>query len=86
MSIRADSKKIIQYFLEKAIECGALNEFFPLQYAELAQVLNFKDEKYCRVCCQYLNRMNYININRSKYDEHLNISLNAPAIDFLETV
>lgn len=85
MSIREDSKKIIQHFLEKAIECGSLDAFFEFQYAELAQVLNFKDEKYCRVCCQYLSGMKYISIGRGKYDEHPSIRLSALAIDFLET-
>ena len=85
MSIREDSKKIIRHFLEMVIECGELDKFFSLQYAELAQVLNFKDEKYCRVCCQYLDRMMYISIKRRKNDECLIIQLNASAIDFLET-
>lgn len=84
MSVLVDSKKIIQHFLSKAIECGELEESFPLQYDELAQTLNFPGKNYCRVCCQYLKRMEYINIRRPKKDECLEISLNAIAIDFLE--
>lgn len=85
MCIRDDSKKIIRHYLAKAIECGTLDELFPLQYDELAQALCFNNTNYCRVCCQYLKGMGYIIISTSRKDECLKISLRAPAIDFLET-
>lgn len=81
MSIHEDSKKIIRYFLDKAIECGNLREQFPIQYGELAKTLGFSNGKYCRVCCQYLKDMGYIKIIKP-----IGIEVVGRAIDFLESV
>lgn len=83
MSIHEDSKKIISYFLNKAIECGDLHEQFPIQYDELAETLGFSNGKYCHVCCQYLKDMGHIKIIKS---EPLSIEVVGRAIDFLESV
>ena len=89
MSIREDSKKIIRYFLSKAIEYGSLDSLFALQYGELAQALDFQDENYCRVCCQYLSGKGYIDLKgtRSKANpesKDMRLLLTSSAIDFLE--
>ena len=85
MSIRDDSKKIILHFLAQAIECGTLDELFPLQYDELAQAIGLKDRNYCRVCCQYLAGKGCISIHPARKNEYTKVSLHAAAIDFLET-
>ena len=84
MSIREDSKKIIRHFLSKAIECGNLVASFPLEYSELTRELNLESENYCRVCCNYLTGKRYIAI-RFRFDKPETITLDAQAIDFLES-
>lgn len=83
MNIHEDSKKIIRYFLDKAIECGDLRKQFPIQYDELAETLGFSNGKYCRVCCQYLKDMGYIIFTKSTT---IKIQVVGRAIDFLESV
>lgn len=94
MSIRNDSKKIVNYFLEKAVECGDLDMFssnFSFSYDSLATTLDLKDGKYCRICCQYLVSHGYITVNtkEEEYTDVLSVqrraSLSGSAIDFLET-
>lgn len=94
MGILGDSKKIVRYFLGKAIECGDLSMFssnFTFSYESLASDLDLKDGKYCRICCQYLESHGYItaNVRKEDYADVLSgqrsIQLSGHAIDFLET-
>lgn len=87
MNIREDSKKVIRYILGKAIDCGDLLKEFPIQYHELACELNFSNENYLRVCCQYLHKKGYISIRLSMdatRQIHETMNLQASAVDFLE--
>lgn len=86
MSIREDAKKIVRHCLEKVVASGDLDWGFDYTFNELAQTLSLKDVKYCRVCCQYLRKMGYINVDYGENDEGLKIWLSAAAVDFLETV
>lgn len=87
MSIHEGSKKIIQYFLTKAIDCGELFKEFSFEYGDLTSAMDFSSKNYCQVCCQYLNKKGYISI-RPCVDEfmkvHETITLQAEAVDFLE--
>lgn len=90
MSIREDSKKIVRYFLDKAIACGDLcldDERF--SYNDLAATLGLQNGEYCRVCFQYLvghgyldapSRENSMDVLSSKRS----VLLFYRAIDFLE--
>lgn len=95
MNIRDDSKKIVCYFLEQAVEWGDLDTQSSgklFSYNTLAETLSLKDGRYCRVCCQYLREHGYITTH-AKEDEpkedELNIQrsvhLFSSAIDFLES-
>ena len=82
--IRDDAKKIVKYILEQSISLGNLDETICIRYDDLAKELNLKDEKYCRVCCQYLHGLHYINIFRNDNGTRL-VHLKAQGIDFLES-
>lgn len=82
--INADSKKIVSYLLEQVLSVGDLNQEFTICYKTLANELNLQNEKYCRVCCQYLNRLNYIELFRDG-NKNYQARLTAKGIDFLET-
>ena len=89
MSVRDDSRKILQHFLTKAIECGDLRQEFRFQYADLATTLNLHSSGYCRVCCQYLKDCSCIKLSscaseKDPDSKDMEISLSARAIDFLE--
>ena len=81
--IKDNSKKIIQYLLDQAISCGDLEALFLVQYDTLAKELCLENEKLCRVCCQYLNRLGYINIIDN--DGVRLARLTPKGIDFLES-
>jgi len=85
MSIREDAKKIIQYMLNIAISQGDLYEHFFIGYDVLAKELGLENEKYCRICCQYLDQLNYIKIIRNDGGLRL-IELKAKGIEFLESM
>lgn len=85
MSIREDSKKIIRHFLEKAIENGNLLAQFSVDFKALAEDLSFESAGYCRVCCQYLRDSGRILLTPQKNETPSLITLNASAIDFLES-
>lgn len=93
MSIREDCKKIVAYFLEKAIDCGDLNidtNAVTFSYNDLAEKLNLKSGKYCRVCCQYLSGHGYITTHSTEESNNIfcirrSIRLSCNAIDFLES-
>lgn len=90
VSVRDDSKKIIQHFLEHAIECGDLRQEFRFQYNALSVMLSLQDGNYCRVCCQYLKEQGYIYLDSCADEDDpdnkdMAIHLKACAIDFLES-
>lgn len=82
--IQEDSKKILEYMLNKTISLGDLNEPLCIRYDTLADELHLKNENYCRVCCQYLNELHYIHI-LSNEDNKRSICIKAKGIDFLES-
>ena len=93
MGIREDSKRIVRYFLEKAIEIGDLDlcsSDFSFSYNSLAKDLELKSEKYCRICCQYLREHECIETHSiekasDNFSTQRHVCLLAKAIDFLET-
>lgn len=95
VNIPEDSKKIVRYFLEKAVEYGDLDMIssdFWFSYDSLASTLGFKDVKYCRICCQYLTGHAYIKIATQRKENSTDensiqrcVRLSSSAIDFLET-
>ena len=95
MSIPEDSKKIVRYFLDKAVEYGDLDMIssdFRFSYDSLASALDLKDGKYCCICCQYLTGHGYVDVKaqRKESDTDKNsvqrcVRLFSSAIDFLET-
>ena len=82
MNIREDSKKIVRYFLEKAIDCGNLTEPFQVDYGALAKELNLKSGNYCCVCCAYLATTGRASLSIG--DEADRLALNGYAVDFIE--
>ncbi len=93
MNIREDSKKIVQHFLEKAIEYGdfdlsSTNDTF--SYNSLAETLGLESGRYCRVCCLYLRGQSHIVTFAKKEDDNIynvrrSIRLLSSAVDFLES-
>lgn len=83
--IKDDAKKIIKYMLEQSISLGGLENNLRIRYDDLAKTLDLKSENYCRVCCQYLNELNYINIIDNDNDTRL-VLLKAKGIEFLESM
>jgi|GEM_PF-4027202 len=83
--IKDNSKKIIQYLLDQAISCGDLEALFLIQYDTLAKELRLENGKLCRVCCQYLDRLGYINIVDNDDGGGRLTRLTARGIDFLES-
>lgn len=81
MSIREDSKRIIEDLTEKAIRHGDLKHEIPIQDSGLASALNLSDG-YFHVCIQYLKEKGFIQSHKTKEDHFL--TLTAYAIDFLE--
>jgi len=79
--IKDNSKKVIQYLLDQAISCGDLEALFLIRYDTLAEELHLENEKLCRVCCQYLDRLGYIDND----DGGRLTRLTAKGIDFLES-
>lgn len=62
MSIHEDAKKILEYMLDTVINSGNYHHKFYLDYKKLAKSLDFENEKYCKICFQYLNELGYIKI------------------------
>lgn len=93
MGIREDCKKIVRYFLEKAIEYGSLDmdeSGILFSYNSLAEALAFKDGKYCCICFQYLREHGYIATDTKeraadKLGVQRSVRLSSSAIDFLES-
>lgn len=81
--IRDDAKKIIKYLLNQSISFGNLNEILCIRYDDLAKELDLKNENYCRICCQYLNELHYIDVLDNDKDTR-SVRLKAKGIDFLE--
>ncbi|MBD5395641.1 MAG: hypothetical protein HDR71_15580 [Lachnospiraceae bacterium] len=82
--IRDDAKRIIKYMLDQSISFGGLDENIYIRYDDLAKELNLKDENYCRVCCQYLDELHYINILDNDNGTRI-VRLKAQGIDFMES-
>jgi len=82
--IKDNSKKVIQYLLDQVISCGDLEAMFPIQYDALAKELGLENEKLCRICCQYLDRLGYVSII-SDDDSGRLARLTVAGIDFLES-
>lgn len=83
--IKYNSKKILNYMLERVISYGDLHANFFIKYDNLAEELELESENLCRVCCQYLDSLNYINVIRND-DGHRLVELTAKGIDFLESM
>lgn len=83
--IKYNSKKILNYMLERVISYGDLNANFFIKYDNLAKELELESENLCRVCCQYLDSLNYINVIRNDDGNRL-VELTAKGIDFLESM
>ena len=81
--INTDSKKIVSYLLEQVLSVGDLRQDFTICYKTLANELGLQNERYCRVCCQYLHRLNYIELFKDQ-NKNYKVRLTAKGIDFLE--
>lgn len=79
MDIRGDAKKIVQMLLTAAVEQGNLRINFPIEFDKIAQELELKNAKYCRLCFMYLSDKGLIEPNRAAGC----IQLHASAVDFL---
>lgn len=82
--IKDDAKKIVKYMLDQSISHGDLCEVLFIRYADLAKELDLQNENYCRVCFQYLNELQYINILENDNGTR-SIRLTANGIVFLES-
>lgn len=82
--IKDDAKKIVKYMLDQSISRGDLCEVLFIHYADLAKELDLQSENYCRVCCQYLDELQYINILENDNGTR-SIRLTAKGIVFLES-
>lgn len=86
--IKDDAKQIIEYLLKKAISYGTLKQGIPIQFDTLANELGLESKNYCRVCCDYLDQLNYVDFvdngdidNKDLFFAHLK----ANGIDFFES-
>lgn len=86
MSIREDSKKIIQFLLRRAIEHGTMQDRLAITFEALANETHLENEKYCRICCEYLSDLGCIKMGGCDSTSGPSFVLNGQAIDFLEPV
>lgn len=84
MSIRAESKKILSYLIEKAIEKGSLEDgaFFD-DYPTVAAATGVQNVSYCCICCEYLEQHKYIRL--TYVGGRMVFVITVQGIDFLET-
>lgn len=88
MSIRADSKKILEYAMSQALELRDIYDNREISPIALTKELGFPNEGYLRICCQYLSGKGLLKYNR--YDDpddalHIVLSITPAGIDALET-
>lgn len=82
MKIREESKKIVQYLLDEAINHGNLHREIVLKNEDLAKNLGFESTEHLKVCIQYLSEKEIVAV--SKVNNERRMSLTANAIDFIE--
>lgn len=85
MEILEYSKKIIERILNQAVKSGDLNTAIRVSYDELAAEMNEKNANYCKVCVQYLQKKNLIQVEDEKGSNQVYLTATASAIDFLES-
>ena len=83
MSIREDSKKIVQTLLNTAVEQGDLRIDYQVNWNQMAHELGLASANYCKICFMYLSDKGCFTPHKVCTEGGV-IQIHAAAIDFLE--